>query len=92
MRRSASDPELWTVWEASLRTIGAQGMLVLSWARISSVTSALARLPPPRSCCAAPFSSCLSMGSRSSADSCSQARKGSEAGPPFLLAYTLGGA
>lgn len=51
-------------------TMGAHGMLVLSWARISSMTSALARLPPPRACWAAPLSSCISMGSRSSSDSC----------------------
>lgn len=50
-------------------TMAAHGMLVLSWARISSMTSALARLPPPRACWAAPLSSCMSMGSRSSADS-----------------------
>ena len=49
--------------------MAAHGMLVLSWARISSMTSALARLPPPRACWAAPLSSCMSMGSRSSADS-----------------------
>lgn len=50
--------------------MGAHGVLVLSWARISSKTSALARLPPSRACCAAALSSCMSIGNRSSADSC----------------------